>query len=304
MYSFHSSSDLLKLTKKYKKPIWEIVLMNEISTSDNTKEQIVKRMGERISVMRDAVEKGLKTSTKTVGGMAGENAKKLAQGLKKQKKNLILSEASLLSITYAIATSETNARMGRIVAFPTAGAAGVIPGVFLAAQKKYKFSDKKLVEGLFAASGLGMIIGENATLAGAEGGCQAEIGSAIAMSACALTEMRGGTPEQCFNAAALGLKNLLGLTCDPLGGMVEVPCIKRGGILSVLALSASDMAMLGVESYIPFDEVVESLNHIGRMLSPKLRETALGGLAVTKTGQRIKKKLGFKYTLNGDADLF
>ena len=300
MYTFHSSSDLLKLTKKHKKPIWKIVLEGEIISSEKTKKQIWKRMKDRVYVMKEAAEKGIKISTPTVGGMGGKNAKKLFEGTKKKHKDMMLSQEALLSITYAISTSETNARMGRIVAFPTAGAAGVIPGVFLAAQKKYKFSDDKLTEGLFTASGVGMIIGENATLAGAEGGCQAEIGSGVAMAAAALTEMRGGTPEQSFNAAALGLKNLLGLTCDPLGGMVEVPCIKRGGLLSILALSASDITLLGVESFVPFDEVVESLDHIGRMISPKLRETALGGLAVTKTGQRIKKKLGFKDTSNAD----
>lgn len=300
MYSFHSSTELLKLTKKYKKPIWEIALLGEIATNERSKKQVMEKMMERVTVIKEAAEKGIKMSTKTVGGMGGSNAQKLYKGIKKHKKDLILSEETLLSITYAISTSEMNARMGRIVAFPTAGAAGVIPGVFLAAQKKYKFSDDKLTEGLFTASGVGMIIGENATLAGAEGGCQAEIGSGVAMAAAALTEMRGGTPEQSFNAAALGLKNLLGLTCDPLGGMVEVPCIKRGGLLSILALSASDITLLGVESFVPFDEVVESLDHIGRMISPKLRETALGGLAVTKTGQRIKKKLGFKDTSNAD----
>ncbi|MBT4055900.1 L-serine ammonia-lyase, iron-sulfur-dependent, subunit alpha, partial [Candidatus Peregrinibacteria bacterium] len=243
MYSFHSSSELVKLAKKHKKPIWEIVLLNEMSSSDKTRKQIVNKMSERITVMKEAVNKGLKLSTKSVGGMVGTNAIKLSKGIQKKQKDMMMSKEALLSITYAISTSEMNARMGRIVAFPTAGAAGVIPGVFLAAQKKYKFSDKKLTEGLFTASGMGMIIGENATLAGAEGGCQAEIGAAVAMAAAALTEMRGGTPDQCMHAASLGLKNLLGLTCDPLGGMVEVPCVKRGGILSVLALSASDMAI-------------------------------------------------------------
>lgn len=302
MYTFRSSKELLKLTKKHKKTISEIVILQEMENSEKGRTYVIKKMDKRLKVMKEAVHAGARSTKKSLSGMSGGNAKKLYSKISKSYKEASLSKMALLSIAYAIATGEHNARMGRIVAFPTAGAAGVIPGVILAAKKQYRLSDKQVIKGLFSATGVGMIIGQNATLAGSEGGCQAEIGSAVAMAASALTELRGGTPEQCFNAAALGLKNLLGLACDPLGGMVEVPCVKRGGILSVLALAASDMSLAGIQSFVPFDEVVESMSNIGKMISPKLRETALGGLAITKTGERVKKKMGYKE--NGNNHLF
>jgi L-serine dehydratase len=295
METFRNAKELLALTRKYKKPISEIVILGEMGSSEKDRRQTVEKMGRRLKVMKQAVEKGIRSKKRSVSGMSGETAKILYKNaVKKRSANMASSQMGILALTYAIATGETNARMGQIVAFPTAGASGVIPGVMLAAQKHYRFSDKKIIEGLFTAAGVGMIIGQNATLAGAEGGCQAEIGSAVAMAAAALTELRGGTPEECITASALGLKNLLGLACDPLGGMVEVPCIKRSGILSTLALTASDMAIAGAKSYVPFDEVVESMSNIGKMISPKLRETALGGLAITRTGEKIKKRFGFK----------
>jgi len=277
----------------------DITILQEMQQSGKSKAEVIARMERRLKVMKTAVEKGLKNGGKSVSGLSGGDAKCL-YNYKAHK--MMLSETAIISIAYAIATGEHNACMGQIVAFPTAGASGVLPGVLFAAQKTQGYSDKAVNKALFAAAGIGIIIGENATLSGAEGGCQAEIGSAVAMAAGALTELRGGTPEQCANAAALGLKNLLGLTCDPLGGLVEVPCIKRGGILSTLALAASDMAIAGIKSFVPFDEVVEAMSHIGKMISPRLRETALGGLAITKTGEKIKKKLGFN--ANGISNLF
>ncbi len=254
--------------------------------------------------MKEAIKQGIDKEEKSMTEMSGGDARTLLASMENQEgPDMMNSELTSRAIAYAIATGENNANMGQIVAFPTAGASGVIPGVLLAAQKTHDYPDEKLIQGLFNAAGIGIIIAENATLAGAEGGCQAEIGSAVAMAASALTELRGGSPEQCFHAASLGLKNLLGLTCDPLGGMVEVPCIKRGGLLTSLAISASDMAIAGVESFIPFDEVVESMRNIGKMLSPKLRETALGGLAITKTGEKIKKKIGFNHNNNHNGNI-
>ncbi len=292
-YTFHSTKELLELTKKHKKTISEITILHEKEFSGKSQNEIIEKMGKRLEVMKNAVAKGLESGKKSLSEMSGGDAKHFYEQISKHK--MMNSEMTLLAIAYSTATGEHNASMGQIVAFPTAGASGVIPGVMLAAQKTRKYSDKEVIKVLFNAAGIGMIIAENATLAGSEGGCQAEIGSAVAMAAGALTELRGGTPEQCMHAAALGLKNLLGLTCDPLGGMVEVPCIKRGGLLSSLAISSSDMAIAGIKSFVPFDEVVESMSNIGRMISPKLRETALGGLAITKTGEKIKKKIGFNH---------
>ena len=153
-----------------------------------------------------------------------------------------------------------------------------------------------MLNGLFCASAVGLIIAENFTLSAAKGGCQAEIGAGVAMAAAGLTEMRSGTPEQCFNAAAMALKSYLGLACDPLGGLVEVPCIKRNALGCMVAIGASDMAMAGIKSFVPFDEVVQAMRNIAKVMSPKIRETALGGLAVTKTGNMVKRKLGMRIT--------
>ncbi|MBU1019151.1 MAG: L-serine ammonia-lyase, iron-sulfur-dependent, subunit alpha [Patescibacteria group bacterium] len=298
MYDFTTCEKLLKLAQKHDTSLSEIVIRYECAISDNSRNKIIDEMKNRAKVMKNAINKSMKDPEISVSGMTGESTKRMKKFFSRKKKNLLLSEVSYKAMMYAIATGETNASMGCIVAFPTAGASGVIPGAFFATQEKLKCSDKKLIEAMFTASGIGLTIAENATLAGSKGGCQAEIGSAVAMAAAGLTEMRGGTPEQCMHAAALGLKNLLGLTCDPVGGMVEVPCVKRGGLAATFAISASDLAMSGVESFIPIDEVIDAMGKIGRLLSPKLRETALGGLAVSKTAMKTTKKLGIKIVNN------
>lgn len=297
MYNFHTGTELLKLTQKHKAPISEIVIRHEMALSDRTREEVIARMEKRAKVMKEAIRGFLKHSEKSVSGMSGSTTPKLKKFLRSSKKTL-LNKLALKAMTYAIATGENNAAMGRIVAFPTAGSSGVIPGVLLALQEELKLGEKELIAGMFTAAGIGIIIAENATLAGSEGGCQAEIGSSTAMAAAAATELLGGTPKQCFAAAALALKNLLGLSCDPVGGMVEVPCIKRSGLAAVYTLAAVDLALMGVESFIPFDQVVAAMSNIGKLLSPKLRETALGGLALSPEAKKIEKKLGIKIEEN------
>lgn len=292
-YTFHTGRELLKLTKKHKLNVSDAVLLYEIVNSGKSEKRVRERMLERYNVMKKAAKRGVKSRQKSISGMSGGNAGKIYGGSKNRGK-FLLNRLTLKAIAYAVATGETNACMGKIVAFPTAGASGILPGALVAMEEELKISREKIVDALFNAAGIGLIIAENATLSGAEGGCQAEVGSAAAMTASAITEIRGGTPEQCLNAAALALKNMLGLTCDPVGGMVEVPCVKRNAFGAVYALTASDMTMCGVESYIPFDEVVEAMRNIGKMISPKLRETAMGGLAITKTGEKVKKKVGYK----------
>lgn len=288
-YIFHTGRELLKITQKHHLNISDAVMIYEAVSTGKKEDEIKKRMLKRYKVMKNAVKKGIKSKSKSISGMSGGNAKKLFKMI--GKKDMLLSKFATKAITYAVATGETNACMGQIVAFPTAGASGVVPGVIIAMEEEMKLDEEKIVDALFNAAGIGLIISENATLSGAEGGCQAEIGSAAAMAASAITEIRGGTPVQCLNAAALALKNMLGLSCDPVGGMVEVPCVKRNAFGAMCAVTASDMTMCGVESFIPFDEVVEAMKNIGKLISPKLRETALGGLAVTRTGERIKRKL-------------
>ena len=226
-------------------------------------------------------------------GISGADAHKVYGALKNLKK-MMGNKVTVRAMAYALAVSEQNARMGRIVAFPTAGGAGVVPGVLFSCAEHFKAGKRKLLRGLFTASTIGIIIAEGSTISAAKGGCTAEIGAAVAMAAGGLTEMRGGTPEQCFDAAAIAFKSYLGLACDPLAGLVEVPCIKRNAIGCMAAIGASDMAIAGVKSYVPFDEVVRAAKDIGRTMPRTIKETALGGLAITPTGNRLKKKLGLR----------
>ena len=196
-----------------------------------------------------------------------------------------------IAALYSLGTSEYNAAMGVIVAAPTAGAAGVLPGVLLAAQEEYGFTDREAVNALITATGIGAVIATRATISGAQGGCQAEVGSGCAMAAAALCDVMGGTARQTTHAAAIALKNALGLACDPVAGLVEVPCIKRNGMYACMAIAAADLALAGVESFIPPDEVIDAMYQIGCNLPACIRETAEGGLAITPTGLKAKRRL-------------
>ena len=229
--------------------------------------------------------------------MAGGSAQKIHKGMTGEQnpageKPLIINKMGLRAMAYAAGTGETNSAMGRIAAFPTAGGAGVVPGALLSAAEEWDVEEEVLLRGLFTAAGIGIVIAEGATLSAAAGGCQAEVGAATAMAAAGVTEMRGGTPAQACNASALALKNMLGLACDPLGGLVAVPCIKRNCLGTLHAYGSSDMSVMGIISFVPFDEVVEAMKNIAKLMSYQIRETALGGLAATKTGLMIRKKLG------------
>ena len=187
--------------------------------------------------------------------------------------------------------AETNAVMGKIAACPTAGSCGIVPGVLLATQKYYKHTDERICQSLFTATGIGMVIENNAVIAGAQGGCQAECGSAAGMAAGALVDLAGGDAEQIGNAVALAIKNLLGLACDPVAGLVEVPCVKRNGFAATVAILAADMSLSGIKSVIPVDEVIDAMYRIGKMMPEAIRETAQGGLATTCTGLALRKKI-------------
>ncbi len=290
-YGFDTAEELIALTKKFKMPISEIAKRYEAERSQKSTSAVRSKMKLTRDAMYDAVRKGIKSTEKSSIKLSGGDAHKLYKQLKSIR-DVMIGKVALRAMAYALAVTEQNACMHRIVAFPTAGGSGVVPGVLFSAAEHFHAGKRKLLRGLFAASAIGLIIAKNATLSAAKGGCQAEIGAAVAMAAGGLTEMRGGTPEQCFHASAIALKSYLGLVCDPLGGLVEVPCIKRNAIGASAAISASDMAMAKIVSAVPFDEVVEAMNNIAVNMSPKLRETALGGLAVTKTGNEVKRKLG------------
>lgn len=294
-YDFSTAAELIKLAKKYKMPISEVAKQYEVERSDKAVSTIRNKMKKTRDVMYAAVKEGIKSSKKSQWTGSGGDAQKLFEATKGLK-TMMGNKVTVRGMAYAVAVAEQNAVMGRIVAFPTAGGAGVIPGVLFSCAEHFHAGKRKLLRGMFAASAIGMIIAKQATLSAAKGGCQAEIGAAVAMAAGGLTEMRGGSPEDCFHAASIGLKSYLGLVCDPLGGLVEVPCIKRNAIGVMAAIGASDMVIAGVESKVPFDEVVEAMRTVADEMSPKLRETALGGLAITKTGNRVKKKLGLKIT--------
>lgn len=256
---------------------------------DLTKDKIRKSMLDSLNVMKNSATKGMNEPINSISGLTGSNAFKYSNYIKNNKS--ICGDVISIAVAMALSSSEINASMGRIVACPTAGSCGIVPAALLSTAKKYNKTDDEIVDALFTAGGIGLIIGAKATLAGAEGGCQAECGSASAMAAGAIVELMGGTPKMAFNAAAMALKSVLGLVCDPVAGLVEIPCIKRNASGVVNAISSADLALSGVESYIPFGEVVDAMYEIGNNMSVELRETALGGLAATPTGIALKNKV-------------
>jgi L-serine dehydratase len=284
-----SMNELIEVCASEQKSIGEIMLMMEVEKSGKDKETIMSMMEERLIKMKEAVESGTKDGSPAPSGISGGDAVKMNDYLNQGK---FLSGSYISNaMTYSLATSESNARMGVIVATPTAGAAGILPGVLFSLHKNDGTSNKDLVMGLFTASMLGYVIANRSFISGAAGGCQAEVGSATAMAAGTIVELKGGTPEQAVNATAIAMKSLLGLVCDPVAGLVEVPCIKRNVIGTSIAFSAADLSLAGIESRIPCDEVIEAMYKIGKEMPRTLRETALGGLAMTETGKRVKEQL-------------
>jgi L-serine dehydratase len=266
-----------------------LVAEDEASESGVTAAEVRGRMAEMLAAMRGSVHAGIGREGRSVSGLTGGEAKKYHARIEAGES--LLGPAASKAAAYALAASCVNASMGRIVAAPTAGSCGILPGVLIALQEWKGFSDDAVVSALLAAAGVGQAISARATLSGAAGGCQAECGSASAMAAAAACELMGGSPDACLNAAALALKNSLGLVCDPVAGLVEVPCVKRNAVFAVAALTAADMALSGIASVIPVDEVIDAMYSIGQAMPAALRETAKGGLAATPTGCRVKAEL-------------
>jgi L-serine dehydratase len=291
-YQFKNHRELLVLCKQYGLPISQIAIRREMELAGKNRAQVRDQMKKVRDTMQDAIRFGVKSTKMSPYGLVGGDAKKVYDGLKKMG-GLLHSKVAVRAMAYAIATNEQNARMGKIAAFPTAGGSGVVPGVLFSTFEHMKSSKRKMLNALFTASAIGVAILEHGgTLSAAKAGCQAEVGIGCAMAAAGVTEMRGGSPEQCVNAGTLALKNMLGLACDPLGGLVEVPCVKRNALGAMHAMGASDLSLLDVKSFIPMDEVVEAMMRISANMSETIRETALGGLAVTKTGLVLRKKMG------------
>ena len=281
--------ELLNICEEKNIPIWEYTIMCEEEESGLTRQEIIEKMRRNLNTMREAAEYGLKNETRSISGLIGGDAIKLNRYASSQ--NTLTGEFMIKAMARAVSCSEVNAAMGKIVAAPTAGSCGIIPAVIITAGEKLNKTEDDLINALFTASGIGIIIAKNATLSGAEGGCQAECGSAAAMGAAAVVEMMGGTPAMAMDAAAIVIKNILGLVCDPIAGLVEVPCAKRNIAGAVSALTTADLAMSGVTSRIPFDDTVIAMYKVGKQLPCELRETAMGGLATTPTGLRLAKEI-------------
>ena len=276
---FKNAKELLALCREKNLPISEVMRQREILLGETTAEIVNQRMNRVLEIMKDAAFSPIKDPVISMGGLIGGEARRLCE-FHDQGKSLcgnVLGKG----ITYAMATLETNASMGLIVASPTAGSAGIVPGMMLALQEVYGFSDKKIRQALFNAGAIGYLAMRNATVAGAVGGCQAEVGIASAMAASAAVELLGGTPLQCTYAASTVLMNMLGLVCDPVGGLVEYPCQNRNAAGVSNALIAAEMSLAGIPQFIPLDEMIDAMYTVGKKLPAELRETALGGCAAT-----------------------
>lgn len=280
--NFKNAKELLELCNKHELLISDIMRQRECELGETTIDSVNSRMRQVLEIMRNSANQPIHTPEKSMSGLIGGEAKKLAahQAAGKNICGDILSRG----ITYAMAVLEVNASMGLIVAAPTAGSSGIVPGLLLALQDQYKISDDRLIDALMTAGAIGYLAMNNATVAGAVGGCQAEVGVAAAMAAAAAVELMQGTPEQSLAAASTVLMNMLGLVCDPVGGLVEYPCQNRNASGVANALTAAELALSGIKQLIPFDEMLDTMYSVGKRLPSELRETALGGCAVTPSG--------------------
>jgi L-serine dehydratase len=285
---FRNVAELVELAISQNKKISDIMIEQEMNVTGRSRDEIIAQMDKNLRVMEEAVERGIK-GVKSHSGLTGGDAVLLQEYIKKG--NFLTGEIILDAVSKAVATNEVNAAMGTICATPTAGSAGVVPGTLFAVQKKLNPTREEMVEFLFTAGAFGFVVANNASISGAAGGCQAEVGSAAGMAAAAIVEMAGGTPEQCAEAMAITLKNMLGLVCDPVAGLVEVPCVKRNAMGAANAMVAADMALAGITSRIPCDEVIDAMFKIGQSMPSALRETAQGGLAATPTGRELEAKI-------------
>lgn len=276
---FKNANELLALCRQEGCPISEIMRRRECILGETTVDAVTRRMSRVLEIMRESATIPLTSPVRSMGGLIGGEAKHLAAHAAKKKD--ICGPVLQKAVTYAMAVLEVNASMGLIVAAPTAGSSGVVPGLLLALQETYHISDERIMDGLFNAGAIGYLAMRNATVAGAVGGCQAEVGIAAAMAASAAVELMGGEPEQCLSAASTVLMNMLGLVCDPVGGLVEYPCQNRNAAGVANALVAAEIALSGIQQLIPFDEMLSAMYRVGRYLPAELRETARGGCATT-----------------------
>ncbi|WP_053219705.1 L-serine ammonia-lyase, iron-sulfur-dependent, subunit alpha [Virgibacillus senegalensis] len=285
---FRNAAELVGIAENENIKISEVMIRQEMDVKEKTREEVFAQMETNLSVMEKAVEEGLQ-GVKSHSGLTGGDAVLLQKYM--QEKQPLSGELLLDAVSKAVATNEVNAAMGTICATPTAGSAGCVPGTLFAVKNRLHPTREEMIRYLFTAGAFGFVVANNASISGAAGGCQAEVGSAAAMAAAAIVEMAGGTPQQSADAFAITLKNMLGLVCDPVAGLVEVPCVKRNAAGASNAIVSADMALAGVTSRIPCDEVIGAMYRIGRAMPSAHKETAEGGLAATPTGRSLEAKI-------------
>ncbi len=285
---FRNVSELVEIAEKENIRISEVMIRQEMDVRDKSRREIMEQMEKNLKVMENAVEEGLK-GVRSHSGLTGGDAV-LLQNYMKDKQPLS-GHLLLDAVSKAVATNEVNAAMGTICATPTAGSAGCVPGALFAVKNRLNPSREDMIRFLFTSGAFGFVVANNASISGAAGGCQAEVGSAAAMASAAVVEMAGGTPQQSAEAFAITLKNMLGLVCDPVAGLVEVPCVKRNAAGASNAIVSADMALAGITSRIPCDEVIGAMYRIGKAMPTAHKETAEGGLAATPTGRAIEAKI-------------
>lgn len=281
---FKNAKELLELCQQNNMKISAVMRQREIELTDKSVDEVNARMMKAFGIMQASAESSIKENLKSMGGLIGGEAKKLDAHRAKGKN--ICGDVLSKAIMYAMGILEVNATMGVIVAAPTAGSCGVVPGLLLALQEEYKISDERIIDALFNAGAIGYLAMRNATVAGAVGGCQAEVGVASAMAASAAVELMGGSPQMCLAAASTVLQNMLGLVCDPVGGLVEYPCQNRNAAGVANALIAAEIALAGIKQLIPFDEMLDTMYAVGKKIPMELRETAMGGCATTPSACR------------------
>ena len=292
-YSISTFRRLMLTCQKENKQIFEIMQEKEAYDFETTVEEVREKTYQNILAMKSAIKQGLTSNEKSFSGLCGDDCEKLLNKFKNKKS--LFGKLFEKITTYALATMEENLRMNKIVACPTAGSCGIVPAVIVSLSEEFNLTKEEEINALITAGTIGYIISNKIAMAGAVAGCQAECGVAAAMSAAAATQVLGGNLKQIINAATLALKNILGLTCDPVGGLVEIPCVKRNVFLAIHAITASELSLADIYSKIHPDDVVDAMVQTGQLMSPLLKETSQGGLATTKTGILINNDLKNKY---------
>ncbi len=289
MLKYESVSELVSEAEKQGIRISKLVLKDQAAAMDSTELEIYEKMEIDFQVMVQSVQTGQRKNQRSMSGLTGGEGYKMKKY--SAEKGGLCGSFLTGAISRALAVAGCNASMGRIVAAPTAGSCGILPGCLVSLLEERQIPEREIVMSMFTAGAFGMVIANRSSIAGAQGGCQAECGSAAAMAAAALTELMGGTPAQCADACAIAVANQMGLVCDPVAGLVEIPCIKRNVSGLVIAFSSADLALAGIEAKIPADECLDAMRSVGDSMSDALRETAKGGLAATPTGIRLQKRV-------------